>query len=318
MSAEILQFQKNLRLLGLDPGPLDGQSGSRTRGAAHDAASKYGWPQQTGEATAEFMALVAAQVLKIQTAKVALPPNYVDLTRVAATIWRKGPIAWTDRYALTVHQSGCPLTDIPDAELAFFKQHDAITQQDTPSLMRWAKQRQVDEDGKPAFDAQGNPLYAALKAPFGITYSGKILQIHPVDVWGYDAQGLSKRGIGVEIAGLFCGIEGDMSTRPGAPASWKVQSVTTAQIAACKELARYLKRLLQSHGSDLREIHPHRCATDDRRPDPGSKAWKEIAIPLMAELGLTDGGPHFTLGKGTEAHMELPDAWSGQNNGIPY
>ena len=309
-----LQYQTNLQFLGFDPGPLDGQQGSRTRSAGHDAAAKFGWPPQSGDATSDFMAKVAAQVQLLRSNPVMLPPNYVDLTRVAATIWRKGPIAWKERYALTLHQSGCPLTDIPDAELVFLKEHDAITQKDTPCLMRWAKQRQVDENGKPAFDSQGNPLYAALKAPFGITYSGKILHIPPVDTWGWDAQGLSKRGIGVEIAGFFNGIEGDASTRPGAPASWKTQSVTDAQIAACRELAHYLKRLLIAHGSDLKEIHPHRCATDDRCPDPGSKVWQKIAIPLMAELGLTDCGASFTLGKG----MKTPDVWTGQNNGIPY
>ncbi len=144
-----------------------------------------------------------------------------------------------------------------------------------------------------------------LKAHYGVTYSGQIYRVHPENELVWHAQQLSKTEIGIEISGFFCGIEGDQKTRPGGPASWMVQSVTSEQIAAVKELVRYLHKLLVSNGSGLDFIHAHRQATDDRTPDPGSKVWKEIALPLMTELSLSDGGPGWVVGKG----MPIPKDW---------
>lgn len=150
----------------------------------------------------------------------------------------------------------------------------------------------------------------SLKAHYGITYEGTIYRVHPETSFGWHAQGQSHGNVGIEIAGFFCGIEGDLSTRPNAPSSWKVQSMTEAQATALKELVRYLARLLESHGARLTEIEPHRTASATRRPDPGSKAWG-VAMELIKELRCSEGQ---VSGDG----LPIPDAWSGEARGVKY
>jgi len=161
----------------------------------------------------------------------------------------------------------------------------------------------LHQTGCPMGESAGR--WYGLKAHYGVTYSGQIYRVHPEEEMIWHAQQLSKTQIGIEISGFYCGIEGDLKTRPGGPASWGVQSVTPEQITAVKELVRYLARLLLSRGAKLTHLNAHRQSTDDRRPDPGSKVWREIALPLMSELTLTDGGPNWVIGRG----MPIPKDW---------
>ncbi len=320
MSAQTLQLQNDLKTLGLDPGPLDGTWGNKTAKACIAAVVKYPTQLPSINSIMSESFQKALHALANPQKITFLPPKFVDLTAVAATGWRKKTRKYTDVNSVTLHQTGCPLTDIPDKELRFFADHQILTPQDTPCLMRWAKHRTIGKDGKPAVDKAGNPVYTALKAPFGITYSGIILQIHNITDFGWDAQGLSHNGVGVEFAGLFCGEEGFPETRPGAPASWKTQSITLEQILSGRELIRYVHRKLSDEGSRLEYLHAHRQAAprndpkNARPPDPGSLTWFEVAVFMMAELGLSDGGPGWILGTGEP----LPDSWTGINNGIPY
>ncbi len=197
-----------------------------------------------------------------------LPPQYHDFSDMCTLKeWRKKERPWSVIKGVTIHQTGCPMSESPS---------------------RWY----------------------SLKAHYGITYSGKIFRIHPETSFGWHAEGQSHHNVGIEIAGFFCGVEGDIKTRPSAPASWKVQSVTPEQIVAAKELIRYIARLLAHYGSALELIQPHRMATDSRRPDPGSKVWQEIALPMLAELGAD-------IGKATGKGMPIPEAWGGAA-GVKY
>ena len=148
-----------------------------------------------------------------------------------------------------------------------------------------------------------------LKAHYGITYSGKIYRIHPETSFGWHAQGQSHANIGIEVAGCFCGVEGDPKTFPGLK-GWSIQSMTEAQGLAIKALVRYLAQLLEYHGSKLKEIEPHRTATNTRKPDPGSKVWR-VALELIQELGCGDGQ---VTGDGEP----IPEAWDPAKKGVKY
>ena len=266
MTELIYQLQKDLHTLHFDPGVLDGQWGSHTRGACHDAKEKYPTlPEVTSPPSPEFCSAVR-ELAKAEEAKqpsrLMLPPNYLDLTAMASTGWKKCDRPWSQISGVTLHQTGCPYPSAPS---------------------RWY----------------------GLKAHYGITYEGGIYRIRKETDFGWHAQQLSKTDIGIEIAGFFCGIEEDLKTRPGGPKDWAVQSVTDRQIEAVKDLMRYLAQLLLVNGSALRFCHAHRQATDDRQPDPGSKVWQEIALPMMAELRLSDGGDGWTIGRG----MKIPHEW---------
>jgi len=283
MNAEILEDQRALNLLGYGPLTEDGLLGPKTR------AALFAFEQEHG--VGADLHAIAEQ----RRTPVPPPVGYLDLVeRCTLTEWRKcsvcrkdedeckhkgGPLprAWKDIDGVTLHQWGAPAVDKPERHLN-------------------------------------------LKAHYSITRSGGIYRIHPETSFGWHAQGLSHRQIGIEIVGVFCGVEGDMSTRPGCPASWGTHSITQAQIDSTRALIRYLVALAAHHGGRITKINAHRQAApkDDpsqcRPPDPGSKAWKEIGVWAQEELGLSDGGPGYTLGRGEP----LPDLWTGQDNGIEY
>lgn len=276
---KILQLQKDLLTLGFDPGKLDGLMGPKTRAALLDYVGGIGL--DAGSVLNDPTRL--HQEAEAKRATLALlppvvPAGYLDLSeRCTNTAWRKKDRPWSEITGVTLHQTGCPMAE---------------------NLERWLD----------------------LKAHYGVTYSGQLYRVHRETDFGWHAQGLSHHEIGIEIAGLFLGVESDPKTRPGAPKSWATQSITPAQVTATKDLIRYLVALVKYHGGALTEIHAHRqgAPKDDpkagRKPDPGSKVWQEVALPLMAELGLSDGGPGWTLGKGEP----IPEAWDSSRVGIKY
>lgn len=270
---QILQLQKDLIMLGYNPGVPDGIWGSNTRGALHEASLDLTGTDFTGTVPQSLKDVVhegAAQKRALRVGP-ALPPNYFDLSERSSSGWKKKDRAWSVITGVTLHQTGCPYPSNPE---------------------RWL----------------------GLRAHYGVTYEGYIYRVRKETDFGWHAQGQSHNNVGIEIAGFFCGIEGDLGTRPGGPKEWAVQSVTDAQIAAVKELIRYLARLMEYNGTRLSYLHAHRQATDDRTPDPGSKVWQTIALPMIAELGLSDGGMGYVTGKG----QPIPEAWNPAYKGIKY
>jgi len=58
----------------------------------------------------------------------------------------------------------------------------------------------------------------------------------------------------------------------------------------------------------------HRQASSSRQNDPGYQPWQEIAIPMMRELGLSDGGPGFKVDRG----RPIPVDWDPTRTGYVY
>jgi hypothetical protein len=294
VSAEILQLQTDLSALGIDPGPLDGLPGSRTRGAAHTAAQRLGVKDFTGGEIPPELVAAIHQAAEAERTPLARPARYLDLSQVSAPGWREGYRPLSEVVGVTLHQTGCPLPEVSDAEVEAYVASGALSRQ-TPALLRWSRhQTQIEP-----------PRYQALKTHYGITYSGRILLIHPLEQWGWSAQSLSRSTISIEVAGFFEGVDGDPRTRPGGPASWHTQRATDAQLSACRELIRYLYRWFLGRGVTLTRCYAHRQATNDRTPDPGSRVWQGVALPLQHELGLTDGGEGYVRGRG----QPIPRAW---------
>lgn len=111
--------------------------------------------------------------------------------------------------------------------------------------------------------------------------------------------GFNNQTIGIEIDGLFAGVEGRRDTVWDNPETRRVEqagSVTPAQVLAVMDIVRHDHALITAHGGRATAMVAHRQSSKSRRNDPGSKVWKEIALPLMAELGLSDGGQGFEIG----------------------
>jgi len=154
-------------------------------------------------------------------------------------------------------------------------------------------------------------------AHLGITRSGKILWLHSLDTVVAAANGWNAQTISIEVDGLFAGVEGDPKTvwdDPTTPIREVEMVPTTEQLAALADAIRWIGSEIAHHGGRLHALVAHRQSSSDRKNDPGSAIWKGVAIPLMAELGLTDGGPGFRLGDGSP----IPEAWDASRIGIRY
>lgn len=64
----------------------------------------------------------------------------------------------------------------------------------------------------------------------------------------------------------------------------------------------------------MTKLLAHRQASSSRQNDPGAQPWRDIAIPMMRELGLSDGGPGFKVDQG----RPIPEAWDPTRKGIKY
>jgi hypothetical protein len=138
----------------------------------------------------------------------------------------------------------------------------------------------------------------------GITEDGTAILINDPSIVVPHGNGLNGFTIGIEISGNFRGIE----EKPGT--HWKgggeATSLADAQKAALEELYAWLTAEFERHGAAWRFVHAHRQASGTREADPGSKVWREIALPWMQRLGATDGGPEFRLGHG----RTIPRQWN--------
>lgn len=128
--------------------------------------------------------------------------------------------------------------------------------------------------------------------------------------------GWNNQTIGIEIDGLFAGIEGDPKTvwdDPSTPYKEKAGTVTPEQIQAVREIILFDYAIIVANGGQPRVIVSHRQSSKTRRNDPGSKVWQEIAIPLLKELNLSDGGPGFEIGG-----YPIPQEWDSSKKGYRY
>lgn len=148
--------------------------------------------------------------------------------------------------------------------------------------------------------------YNTLGAHFAVTRAGSVMQCHEINSIVAHAGLLNTRTVGIEIDGMYAGVEGDLRTFWKPTPDAKPQTLTAAAIESAKQLGRWIYSEVQRNGGEVRFCLAHRQASGQRRSDPGSAVWSQIVLPLMAELGLSDGGPDFKVGDG----LPIPTAWS--------
>jgi len=124
-----------------------------------------------------------------------------------------------------------------------------------------------------------------LNAHIAVLRSGVIVVANALVDFVWHAQGLSHATIGVEFSG--CG------------------DLTPQQVAASSVLLAYLRRRFEQEGAAWTRVHAHRQSAVSRAGDPGREIWQRVALPWMAELGATDGGPEWCTGDG----RPVPDDW---------
>jgi hypothetical protein len=152
-------------------------------------------------------------------------------------------------------------------------------------------------------------------AHVGITRGGRVLWLHDFDRVVWHGNGWNGGTVGIEIDGLYAGIEGDPSTvwnDPSTPHREQGMALTPEAIEATKQVIRWIDDVVTGHGGDVRALVAHRQASESRRNDPGSAIWQAVALPMHAELGMTDG--EVVLGGG----RLIPEAWDPSRKGVRY
>lgn len=151
----------------------------------------------------------------------------------------------------------------------------------------------------------------------GVTRTGQVVWLHDFDKLVVHGNGWNAQTVGIEIDGLYAGIEGDPKTvwnDPSTPQVEKGQVLTPETVEAVQQLIRFICSEVERNGGKVKALVAHRQASKDRRNDPGSAIWQKVALPMSKELGLHDGGPGFKIGTG----YPIPEAWDPTRKGQKY
>jgi hypothetical protein len=143
-----------------------------------------------------------------------------------------------------------------------------------------------------------------LNAHVGVTSEGTVVIVNDPTVKIWHAQKLSRRTIGIEIAGNFHGIEGDPGTlwEGGGPAA----TLGPNQKMGCDVALAWVEQMFRHNHQEWKYIYAHRQSSKTRSGDPGSEIWQQVAMPWIKRLGLSDGGEYYRIGSG----RKIPRDWN--------
>lgn len=162
---------------------------------------------------------------------------------------------------------------------------------------------------------------------------GSIVLLHDPRAYMWHGHSFNAQDIGIEVSCRAAGLLDDPRTAENESrlTLWLPQSIkekiaarkttfedelheaTDEQLEATKELVRYYVRVVEEHGGKIEFIHAHRQSSKSRVSDPGERIWKAVGIWAQEELGLSAGPPGWSAGG-----LPLPDAWTGEPNGVRY
>ena len=159
----------------------------------------------------------------------------------------------------------------------------------------------------------------------GVTRSGQIILLHDFDKLVVHGNGWNAQTVGIEIDGLYAGLEDDPKTvvNEATRTTWddpttavheKPLILTSETVEAVSQLIRYICAEVEKHSGKIKALVAHRQASATRENDPGEAIWKKVALPMSKELGLHDGGPGFKIGNG----YAIPEQWDPTRKGIKY
>ena len=158
--------------------------------------------------------------------------------------------------------------------------------------------------------------WSTIGAHLGITRAGKVIWLHDFHYAVVHGNGFNSHTVAIEMDGTYAGVEGDLATfwRPKEEPGRRPQSPTEELMEAARQTVRWICAEVQRHGGEITQIVAHRQASKDRRSDPGSALWQGVALPLLEELQLSDGGEGYAIGTG----VPIPESWDPGKGGIKY
>lgn len=141
-----------------------------------------------------------------------------------------------------------------------------------------------------------------------VTRAGRVIWLHDFDMRVVHGNGWNAGTVGIEIDGLYAGVDGDAKTvwdDPSTPFREQGMQLTPESTHAALQVVAWIRASVPT----VRVIVAHRQASADRRNDPGSAIWKAVAL----ESGLLVA-PATTLGDG----LPIPEAWDAAQRGVRY
>ena len=170
--------------------------------------------------------------------------------------------------------------------------------------------------------------YDTIGAHFSVLRSGNVIRHCDENHIIYHGHGWNNQCVGIEINGLYPGLEDDPDTAPNEALQttwddkstpWREQpmTVTPQAMRATRMLIRWICLNVGFHRGAIQALCTHRQASSQRRSDPGQAICEQVLVPLWKELGLSAGGPGFKIGDG----YPNPTAWTKERvdgKEIPY
>lgn len=152
---------------------------------------------------------------------------------------------------------------------------------------------------------------------FGITRSGKIIQLYDLTEICNHAGPFNRWTVGIEVDGWFAGVEGRPDTlwQPRPPAAKRSpMNLPAAQADAARSCVKRIIDTVAANGGSITHIHPHRQSSSDRPSDPGSLIWQTVGVWAQQTFNLSDGGKNYKIDTG----RTIPEAWDPRYVGNPY
>lgn len=199
-----------------------------------------------------------------------------------------------------------------------------VVQSYVPAMRPWSEFTGITYHQTACDMGETDTRYYGIGAHFVVLRSGRVLWMCDPDRIVYHGNGWNSRCVGIEVNGLYPGLADDPSTivdealrttwdNPATSAREKPMPVTTTAAIALRNLTRWLKWHGEKNGASVRFLVAHRQSSMDRRNDPGETLWRQCAVPLHAELGLSDGGVGFKIGG-----YPIPRQWDPRCAGFEY
>jgi hypothetical protein len=137
--------------------------------------------------------------------------------------------------------------------------------------------------------------------------SGDVVLRSPLEAFLYHANALNKRSLGLEIEGLYDGVE----------VAGAHPEPTPVTIAAARRAVRELYERGIEAGMPIKYLWAHRQSSGTRRADPGSMLWLEVGVWASKELGLEIQPMETWLSLKSGRGKPIPESWGGQE-GVRY
>lgn len=252
----------------------DGRLGTETLDAFALFMRDHAAEADEDRTTIDDTELTLLDQVHVAKAATELPPNLIDLRTRSSRKWDRGARTWKDTYGITLHQTAC-------------------------------------------FLAENDERMLGVGAHVVIGRAGQVWWLHDFDRLIVHGNGFNTHCVGIEMNGLYAGVEGDPSTvwdDPSTARHEQAMAVTRELVLAAHDVVRWICRTVAAHGGKVRSLVAHRQASENRRDDPGSALWQVVGLPMLAEQGLSDGGPGFKIGTG----LAIPEAWDASRVGVRY